>query len=113
MFSIRKKFKIQPYFYNEKLWSGQVLTDLTHYDPNIPESAVDVARLQLGKKLKWTLHDIYTIPSFEEIWDVYKFISELEWEEWSKNQSEFKNKVVKDLILSYNLAIQYLEDEWY
>lgn len=113
MFSIRKKYKIQPYFYNEKLWSGQVLTDFTNADSHMPESAVDVARLQIGKKLRWTLHDIYTIPSFEDIWDIYKFISELEWEEGSKNQSEFKNKAVKDLILAYNLSVKYLQHEWY
>lgn len=117
MFSIQKKHKVQVFFYNDLLWTGQALSDFAHPDKNIPEWAVDLARIQTGsnwiaKKLKWTLHDIYTIPKFQDLSDIVEFIQTLEWEK-SKSHSEWKEWVIRDLILSYNLAVKYLKKEGY
>lgn len=115
MFSIRKKHKVQILFYRDLLWSGRVLDDFTCKDENIPEWAVNLARMQCSwakKRIKWTLHDIYTIPKFEDLFDVIEFIKTLEWETWD-NHTEWKEWVIRDIILAYNLAISYLEKEGY
>jgi hypothetical protein len=112
MFTIRKIWRIQHYFYNDKLWSWQVLPDFLHEDTSLPISWVDLAVHQLQWKLKGTLHDIYSIPKFDEIADIYTFIENLEGTNWLE-RSEFKKWVVRDLILAYKLALDYLIHEWY
>ncbi len=104
-------------YYNDLLWSGQALSDFVHSDKNIPEEAVDLARIQTGsnwitKKLKGTLHDIYTIPKFEDLSDIIEFIKTLEGETW-KSHTEWKEGVIRDLVLAYTLAVKYLKKEGY
>lgn len=112
LFSIRKKIKIQICYYRDKLGSWQVLRDfIDHDESNIPESWRDI--LKLKWKIRWTLHDLYTVPHFDDITDIIDFMGELEWEDENKIPSDFKREVVRDLILAFNLAVKYLEEEWY
>jgi hypothetical protein len=111
LFSLQKKHKIQPKFFNDFLWTGKVLDDfVVHPDPNIPKNALGLAVAQVENKIKWTLHDIYTIPRFEDIGDVMSFFQKLEWIELTER---FKEDLVRDICLAYKLSVEYLKREWY
>ncbi len=112
-FSISKKYKIQPYFYKEKLGGGKVLSEFIESNKDQAKAWVDLVSLQKQKKIRWTLHDIYDIPKFEEIADIYTFIEHLEWRPKDIEHSDFKEHIIRDLCLAYKLATEYLRHEDY
>lgn len=52
MFTIKKSRKIQVLYYQDKLGSGQVLTDFLTPDSTIPNDGVDLAVKQIQGKLR-------------------------------------------------------------
>lgn len=112
MFTIKKSRKIQVLYYQDKLGSGQVLTDFLTPDSTIPNGGVDLAVKQIQGKLRWTLHDIYSIPTFTDISDIYLFFNQLEPNSGESNE-EYKKWIVRDLCLAWRLSTEYLVSEGY
>lgn len=110
-FSISKKYKIQSYFYTEKLGGGKVLSEFLEGNEDQPKKWTNL--VQLEKKIKWTLHDIYSVPKFEDIYDLITFFKDLEWKSKDIDETEFKTKIIRDICLAYKLAIEYLKHEQY
>lgn len=96
---------------NDQLWSGDVFSDFIHPDNNIPENWSELVIKQVHWKLHGTLHDIYTLPNFEDFTDINNFIINLE--KINLDKPQLKETIVRDLILAYELAVDYLKKEWY
>ncbi|MBP6981168.1 hypothetical protein KBB25_00115 [Candidatus Gracilibacteria bacterium] len=112
-FSIRKKYKIQPFFYGGKLGTGKVLSEFSADFEGQTRGGVDLVTLQKQQKIKGTLHDIYHVPKFEDISDLYVFFKDLEGKDTNLEYSEYKAGIIRDICLAYRHAIQYLEQENY
>lgn len=117
MYTISRTQKIQNFSaYNEKLGWGKGFSYLTVAAEENEQQYrwPDIAAIQLQGKIRWTLHDLYTLPSFQETGDIQDFIEELGYKrDPQEKPSEFTEKIVQDLCLAMKLAIRYLESEEY
>jgi Region found in RelA / SpoT proteins len=104
MFSIRKKHKVQVVYKNDRLGTGDVVTELTEH----PKKKDIVSVLQW--KISGTFNDIYTIPDLTNIEEIMSF---LEQYISIPEAAEYKYSMMSDCCLAYQIAWKYLKDENY